>query len=237
MNRYFTPDEVKLMAGQHPENELLRIATNYNTSKLYDPECFGYFKHYWHHFVSFRGRSTKLLEIGVKDGQSLLMWREFFGGLCRTFGIEIGPMPTGLPEDVTVLTGDQADIDFLCGVAEKFGPFDIIIDDGGHTMLQQQLSFGYLFPKALADNGLYVIEDIGTSYWPRWGGGLKRPGTTIEFVKDLMDSISYRFHKGGRVDYVGIPESAPSNYFDTHVEALHFYRGLAFIEKRCNISV
>lgn len=233
MNKYYTFEEVKKLAEKNPDNELLQISLKYNTSKLYDPECFGYFEHYWNHFKAFRDRDTNLLEIGVKDGQSLLMWDEFFKGKCCTFGVDINS--TYKADNVFI--GDQIDINFLQNINNDVGPFDIIIDDGGHTMSQQQISFSYLFPIALQEGGLYIIEDIGTSYWHRWGGGFKKPGTTVEFIKDLMDSISHRFYKGNRTDYVGIPESINCSYLDTHIKGIHFYRGLVFIEKGCNTSV
>ena len=44
-------------------------------------------------------------------------------------------------------------------------PVDIIIDDGGHYMHQQQISFGFLFAY-MRSGGLYFIEDLHTSYWP-----------------------------------------------------------------------
>jgi hypothetical protein len=44
------------------------------------------------------------------------------------------------------------------------GPLDLIIDDGGHTMRQQQTSFGFLF-RHLKVGGIYIIEDLHTSRW------------------------------------------------------------------------
>lgn len=49
-------------------------------------------------------------------------------------------------------------------VIENFGSdYDIIIDDGPHTMSSQQIFLGYMF-KHLKSGGLFVIEDIATSY-------------------------------------------------------------------------
>ena len=63
----------------------------------------------------------------------------------------------------------------------RHGPFDIVIDDGGHTMRQQIRSIETLFP-LLADGGVYLVEDCHTSYWTpyarsgRPGGDVRRLG-------------------------------------------------------------
>lgn len=49
-------------------------------------------------------------------------------------------------------------------VIKKFGEnYDIIIDDGPHTMSSQQKFLGFMF-KYLKSGGVFVIEDIHTSY-------------------------------------------------------------------------
>ena len=54
---------------------------------------------------------------------------------------------------------DAADREELEPFVSEHGKFDIIIDDGGHNMIDQQISLGYLF-KYLKPNGIYVIEDL-----------------------------------------------------------------------------
>ena len=68
--------------------------------------------------------------------------------------------------------GDQADPMFLLDVAAKHGPFDVIVDDGGHKMHHQKVSFNTLWSQ-LADGGLYIVEDTHSSYWPGFGGGYR----------------------------------------------------------------
>ena len=69
-----------------------------------------------------------------------------------------------------VHAGDQADRALLRRLADDYGPFDVVIDDGGHTAAQQVASFEALFP-GLRPRGAYVVEDTHTSYWPAFGGG------------------------------------------------------------------
>ena len=65
---------------------------------------------------------------------------------------------------------------------------DIIVDDGGHTMKQQIVSLKTLLP-SVRSGGLYIIEDLLTSYRTEFGGKYLDPSTTIEFIKGLVDDV------------------------------------------------
>ena len=84
--------------------------------------------------------------------------------------------------------GSQEDVPFLEQFKASQQPFDIIIDDGGHTMNQQKTSFLTLLP-LVRPGGFYVIEDLETSYSSDYGGQYLNASTTIEFVKTLFDEI------------------------------------------------
>lgn len=92
----------------------------------------------------------------------------------------------------TVTTGDQGDP----AVLEKFlatygGDFDIIIDDGGHTMDQQKTSLQHLW-KAIKPGGLYFCEDLETSFIGIYGGGpAGTPDTMIEYIHKIMEDMMY----------------------------------------------
>lgn len=94
-----------------------------------------------------------------------------------------------------VFIGDQADTVFLArfsAEATADGLFDVIIDDGGHTMNQQIASLEVLW-KTVKPGGLYVIEDLQTSYWESFGGDPagKRSSkeTTIVYLYQLIDDL------------------------------------------------
>jgi hypothetical protein len=118
-------------------------------------------------------REVKLLEIGVHEGGSLRLWRDYFPRGSVT-GIDLRP-PEGLAgeERIRVFGGDQADIGFLSGVATEVAPegFDIIIDDASHIGSLTRIAFWHLFDNHLKPSGLYVIEDWGTGYWEDWPDG------------------------------------------------------------------
>jgi hypothetical protein len=84
--------------------------------------------------------------------------------------------------------GSQEDIAFLKTVNSEQGYFDVIVDDGGHTMKQQITSFTHLLPK-VRSGGIYVIEDLETSYSRGEGSGYLVSTSTIELIKRLVDDI------------------------------------------------
>ena len=172
------------------------------------------------HFGPYRGKPVTMLEIGVAGGGSLQMWREYFGPDATIFGIDIDPQCAELADPPNqVRIGSQADPAFLQSVIEEMGPPDIILDDGSHIAKHQRASFRALYP-ALKSGGLYVIEDLITSYWRPYGGGYRRRGTAIELVKELIDDMHGWYHKGP------VQPAAKG-----HVAGLHVYDSMAFIEK------
>jgi hypothetical protein len=84
--------------------------------------------------------------------------------------------------------GSQEDVVFLKSINNTRGYFDIIIDDGGHKMHQQITSITHLLSQVRSE-GIYVIEDLHSSYAPDWGGGYLVTSSTIEFIKRLIDDI------------------------------------------------
>ncbi|WHY97945.1 hypothetical protein [Peribacillus simplex] len=62
-----------------------------------------------------------------------------------------------------------------------FYQFDITIVDGGHTMLQE-IIFEEMFPE-ISSNGVYLVEDLHTSYWEEYGGAVGRPDRDIILVR------------------------------------------------------
>ncbi len=148
-----------------------------------------YFKEYDLHMAEFKDKPIRLLEIGVGDGGSLYMWKEYFSS-GHIVGIDIDPSKKKFQgEGIEIYIGDQVNSDFLKEIEGKYGQFDIVIDDGGHQMKQQITSFKTLFP-LLREGGVYVIEDLHTSYWPNYGARFGRT-TTINLVKKLIDTMHF----------------------------------------------
>lgn len=180
--------------------------TEQSSGPLYDLYLAGHGEriHKWHHYfdvyqrhlAQYRGRPVRILEIGVQYGGSLAMWAEYFGPQATIVGIDVDPEAKGyapaLP-NVSVRIGDQRDTGFLAGIEAEFGPFDIIIDDGGHTALQQIETFNFLYP-AMVEDGVYVCEDTHTSYWERYKDAGPR-STFLTYVKRLIDVLHAPYHR------------------------------------------
>ncbi len=181
-----------------------------------------YLDTYQRHFAAYRNTPVHMLEIGVFKGGSLEMWREYFGARARLFGIDIDPeCATRVTAPNQVRIGSQDDPEFLRSVAAELGTIDIILDDGSHIGRHQRISFDTLFP-LLKEGGLYVIEDLHTSYWPGvHEGGYRRKGTAIEYVKSMIDDVHGWYHRK--------KARTPAK---NQIGAIHVYDSMVVIEKR-----
>ncbi|MDR3266421.1 MAG: class I SAM-dependent methyltransferase [Tannerella sp.] len=180
-----------------------------------------YFEIYDRHFCRYRNKEVVILEIGVSQGGSLQMWKNYFGEKAQIFGIDIEPKCKSFEEEnIKIFIGSQSDRKFLREVKNQIPPIDILIDDGGHTMVQQIVTFEELFSHVKED-GIYLCEDLHTSYWLDFGGGRKRHGTFIEYSKNLIDYLNAYHSRLMRV-----------NEFTKSVNSVHYYDSIIVIEKR-----
>lgn len=181
-----------------------------------------YFDVYHNHFRRFRDNKVRILEIGVNRGGSLHMWKDYFGPRAEIYGIDNNPRCKMFDDNqIKVIIGDQGNRDFLRSLYKTIGEVDILIDDGGHRMVQQILTFDILY-RLVAPNGIYVVEDMHTSYWPELAGGRGRPGTFMEKAKNLVDSLN-GWHSVS-------PDFSADDVTRT-ATGLHFYDSMMVIEK------
>ena len=140
-------------------------------------------------FEKKAGQVTKLLEIGFGAGASAKVWEEYFPN-AQVNVIDIEDKTVFNSTRLKVHVGDQTDKSFLREFVAENGPFDVIIDDGGHMMGQQQISLGVLF-HALAPGGHYFIEDLHTSFWP-WGEWKDLYGFSLD-ISENRDNTTHGF--------------------------------------------
>ncbi len=147
-----------------------------------------YFEIYHRHFERFRGRPVVVLEFGVNQGGSLEMWRDYFGPDAKIYGVDIDPRCLKYEGDnIRILIGDQADKEFLQRLVDEIeAPIDVVIEDGGHRMRQQKMTFRHIYPH-MSDDGCFLTEDTHTSYRAGYGGGFRRRGTFMQFAKNKVD--------------------------------------------------
>lgn len=205
------------MADENPLEKYFRT----NKKKLIH-KWVHYFDIYHRHFERFRGKRVVVLEFGVNQGGSLEMWRHYFGRRAMIYGVDIDPRCARLSGRRTkIFIGDQEDREFLRSIAAEIGRIDVLIEDGGHTMGQQIATFEELYPH-VSDDGVFLIEDLHTSYWPHYGGGYHRPGTFMEYAKGLTDQLNAWHSKD--------PDFAVDDFTRT-TRSMHFYDSIVVFEK------
>lgn len=178
-----------------------------------------YFPIYERHFSKFVGKAPTVLEIGVDRGGSLEMWLRYFGAGAKIIGVD--KKPVEVPGTQTI-AADAYVPGFMRELHDLYGPFDIIIDDGSHKMNHQRLVVEEMFPK-LRSGGVMLIEDVHTSYWSGYGGGLARFGTFMEYAKSLTDELN--FHHTDKGERVISP-----TIFTSRATGIHFHDSMVVIE-------
>src|SRR5687767_481481 len=158
-------------------------------------------------FFPWKDEPITIFEIGIAGGGSLAMWQAYFSQ-ARIFAVDILPKSEFDTARVRTLIADQANRDQLQAAIDAAGDVHILIDDGGHTMEQQQVSLGFLF-KHVRPGGYYVIEDVHTSLPALWQGyGVERGGanTTLRmlenFVRGATPAIRSKYMRADEMTYL-----------------------------------
>jgi SAM-dependent methyltransferase len=198
----------------------------YNLEKVSD-KWDTYFDVYEKHLSRFRDKSPTILEIGVQRGGSIEMWQKYLGKGTKVIGIDILPECQSLQYDgdVDIIIGDQSSESFWDDVLSKYGEFDIVIDDGGHTMMQQIVTINRVFPK-VRDGGVFICEDTHTSYWSDWGGQFNKKGTFLDYAKELTDYINKEHIQKGFISKKKI------DIFEDKLNSISFYNSAVVFEKQ-----
>ncbi|MER5704796.1 class I SAM-dependent methyltransferase [Micromonospora sp. NPDC002296] len=193
-----------------------------------------YTPHYTRHFGPLRHQPLVVLELGIggfgnpaSGGGSLRMWKRFFPRAVF-YGVDIFDKTPIREQRVHTVQGDLSDEGFLRSLGTDLGPFDIVIDDGSHRNADVITAFRALFPHVRA-GGLYVVEDLQTSYWPGYGGSSERLDdrtTSMGFLKSLLDGLHHEEQER--------PEDATTTEVERTLTGAHFYRSLAILEKGVN---
>ena len=136
-----------------------RIFNKYDTDKK--SSFHNYSRQYNKLLEEYRDKPIKYLEIGVLNGGSIKAMREVFQKATCILGVDIDGRCKSYENELSniyVEIGNATDSNFIKHIHEKYGPFDVILDDGSHTNKDVIDSFELLFP-LLKDDGLYIVED------------------------------------------------------------------------------
>jgi len=193
----------------------------------------GYAVHYQRHLKRRRWQRLAVIEIGVggyskaEPSGSLAIWRDFFPR-STILGVDIHPKIVTLGPRVLFAQADQAsEVDWARALGLLTRPPDLIIDDGSHRGPDTWAAFRSLYPR-LRPGGLYVIEDLHTSYWEQCAGAVPAPHeSAVGLTKQLVDEVQALDET-----YIRRPQWGPPPEVEgLPTEAVHVYPGIVFIEK------
>lgn len=209
-----------------------------------------YLQRYARHFEPIRSSVTSLFEMGVYEGGSMLMWRDYFEQAVIA-GLDINtrsvPDTTGR---VRTYQGKQQDLALLQRIGNECAPdgFDVIIDDCSHIGVLTKTSFWPLFDHHLKPGGIYVIEDWGTGYWDAWPDGRRfqqQSDRNLQFWRRNWGRRIFPSHQFGLpgfikqlVDECALgditrPGKSETSYRSEHcgISRLDVYQGQVFVVK------
>lgn len=157
----------------------------------------GYERYYDMFLIPYKNKKIKLLEIGVLDGNSIKMWCDIFKN-GHVYGFDINSKFKY--NKATIINGNQNNKNDLNKLIEEIKKATIIIDDGSHKPEHQLFTFNYLFKNLLDYGGLYIIEDIETSYWKngnlygnKINAGYNSENNIVNIFKNILDIINSEY--------------------------------------------
>jgi len=206
-----------------PKNQPIEdLAKKYNTDK---DGRHNYIPIYKKYFEPIKKEVKKVLEIGIYQGASHKMWHDYFEEAI-IYGLDLHEFNLATDRFISFIA-DQGNKEHLKLFINKCGSdFDIIIDDGSHRWMDQQVSLGFLF-RFVKPGGIYIIEDLHTSHDEKKNIPIKTKYNTLMILNQLS--------KGQKIISDFISEE-DSNYIMENTEFCVIEKGkiseIAFIKHK-----
>jgi hypothetical protein len=206
--------------------ELIDVVQYYNTDKHHEHNYFNLI--YSELFKNNYKDVKKFIEIGVLDGGSVELWRDYFVNaeiIALDYNIQntINKLSGKNLDRITFQSIDQSDPIQLEELTTQYSDVDVIMDDGSHRMYDQQITLAKTF-KMLKSEGIYVLEDLHTSLeagkpekaWCGWGDSTKT--ITLDMLNE--------FNMTGKIksDYMTEEEC---DYLTNNIKSIDVYRNRA----------
>ena len=133
------------------------LSGNYDTDKYQ----LGYYDHFYEkNFASYLNHPVNILEIGIRGGGSIRIWKEYFHSDSNVYG---GDIENFAPiENTTCYKMDMYSQEALNLFEDSY--FDIVIDDGPHTY-ESFVSIITKYYSKIKKGGILVVEDIIDTSW------------------------------------------------------------------------
>jgi hypothetical protein len=223
-------NELEILFNKYRSDKGTKIGPRHSYSEFYS-----------RYLEKIRFDDLLILEIGLCDGKSLRTWYEYLPNSI-IIGLDIDDKLEHNNDRTFTFKLDQSKPDqlenFVKECEEKGYKFDMILDDGSHHMLDQQITLGYLFP-VLKSGGMFFIEDLHTSLadngFPLYGKVLdiqeNRKNTTLYYLMESFDSVyltqDQNYYLQQNIDYIEI-----YNKFNQHQEPQFKYRSITSLIKK-----
>lgn len=148
----------------------------------------GYYDHFYEdHLIPYLNSPINILEIGIRGGGSIKIWREYFHPDSNVYGGEVenfAPI-----ENTTCYKMDMYSQEALNLFDESY--FDIVVDDGPHTYESFTSVITKYYPK-IKEGGILIVEDVIDTSWVY---------PLIELSKTIGYSKSESFNMSGKQKY------------------------------------
>ena len=151
----------------------------------------------------YRKDAERVLEVGVQGGGSIVMWQKYFTN-AKIVGVELLGSGALTEKSTQLLDADKSNVHWNTdGYTQEtvdmlkttYNSFDIVIDDGPHT-IESQVYFASNYSNLVKTGGLLVVEDIN---------GLENAQKIFEALPDYMDGeIVNLLHVTNRFDDIMI---------------------------------
>ena len=174
----------------NPPKTLDQIAIECGTDK--NSQCHAYTKYYEFFFEPIRFKELNVLEVGIYNGDSLRMWREYFPN-AMIYGADIQDSSRYNEERIKTFICDQSSKTALMIARAQLPFMSLIVEDGSHQSKDQILTFEMLW-SLLSPGGFYVIEDTLCDSFSQWNGG--EPTPTLNRVRQMIGEVDMN----GKVD-------------------------------------
>jgi len=135
-------------------SELSELSKNYATDK-YTIHCY-IDELYEKIFPARRYSAKKVLEIGVHNGDSIRLWRDYFVN-AEIYALDVTECDSiKNSERIVHIVNDAYNKDVIDSLPNDF---DIVIDDGPHSLESMNI-FLKEYSSKINSNGVLILEDI-----------------------------------------------------------------------------
>ena len=195
-----------------------------------------YAEHYERHLPTPDGTTpVRLLEIGVQSGGSSRVWKQYYGNPLTYVGIDINhhaKRVESLAESILIEIGDQTDGNFLRSVCETHGPFDVAVDNGGHTADMMHYTLNALWNASatcLTASATYVMAACESSS-PAY---CKKPTDVTNVVANAFYGMHAHWRTDGALPLpAGASELSPAPpAWASEVRSISLYDSMAFFQR------